>query len=226
MAVIIDIYRKAMAVVRVGETVSEPFRIGRRTFEGYIMSSLVFLTGLQSAFEGDGPDPKAPTLAGIEVPQLGFADDVNSLTTGDTSDAQARLEVISRCLRRRGLRVSERKGKCALMHGGCQPAIRRPTPADIEALKLRYACDYCGERRFVNLAGKRQHERTCDLGRDILHPGRFDVDKILDVRGPPGSRFYHVKWAPGQLDEDITWDPEKPRRLLCWGHKGVVFEPP
>ena len=47
----------------------------------------------------------------------------------------------------------------------------------------------------MNLARKLQHERTYDLGCDILHPGRYDVDSILDVRGAPGSRFYQVKWV-------------------------------
>ena len=217
ISVIMDIYRKAKAVIKVGGTISKPFNIGRGTFEGDIMSPLLFLTGLQSAFKEAGPDPKAPTLAGIQISQLGFADDVNLLTTGDTSDAQARLVVVSQCLHRRGLRLSTKRGKCALMHGGRQPTVRQPTAADIEALKLKYACDYCGERRFVNMAGKRQHERTCDLGRDILHPGRYDVDEILDVRGSPGMRFYHVKWAPGQLGEDVTWEPERNLGNHCAG---------
>ena len=99
--------------------------------------------------------------------------------------------------------------------------VPAPTAEDISNLKLKYACSYCGDRRFVNLAGKLQHERTCDLGRDILHPGRFDVDCILDVRGPPEHRFYHVQWAPGQKGADITWEPARNLGDYC---KGVIAD--
>lgn len=80
------------------------------------------------------------------------------------------------------------------MHGGLSLATTKPTAEDIAVLKLKHACSFCGERRFVNLAGRLQNERTCDLGRAILHPGRFDVEEIMDVRGPPDNRFFHVRW--------------------------------
>ena len=54
-----------------------------------------------------------------------------------------------------------------------------------------------------------------------MHPGRFDVDCILDVRGPPEHRFYHVQWAPGQKGADITWEPARNLGDYC---KGVIAD--
>ena len=62
-----------------------------------------------------------------------------------------------------------------------------------------------------------QHESICDLDRNILHPDRFDVEEILDVCGPPDRRYYHVKWAPGQLDALITWEPSRNLDKFCDG---------
>jgi uncharacterized Zn-finger protein len=55
------------------------------------------------------------------------------------------------------------------------------------------------------------------MGRDILYSGRFDVEKILDVRGGPDSRFYLVEWAPGQLGDDVTWEHERNLGDHCAG---------
>ena len=120
-----------------------------------------------------------------------------------------------------GLHFSLKKGKYTRMYGGPPQATPRPTAEDISALKLKHACTFCGERRFVNLAGRLQHERTCDIGRAILHPGRFDVEAILDVRGPPDNRFYHVKWTPGQLGANETWEPRRNLGDYC---NGVISE--
>jgi DNA-directed RNA polymerase subunit RPC12/RpoP len=131
------------------------------------------------------------------------------LSIGSLADVQQRADDVNNQLKESGLHFSTKKVKCVLIHGGPPQVIPKPTAGDIKDLKLRFACSYCGERRFTNMIGKLQHERTCDLGRNILHPGRFEVDFILDVRGPPSNRFFKVCWAPGQLGADVTWEPAR-----------------
>ena len=45
----------------------------------------------------------------------------------------------------------------------------------------------------------------------------LDVDRILDVRGPPENRFYDVLWAPGQLGANRTWEPARNLGDFCNG---------
>ena len=132
---------------------------------------------------------------------------------------QLRCDTTNDRLKESGLHYSSGKGKCVLIYGGPPQVTPKPTAEDIEQLQLKHACAYCGERRFVNKAGRLQHERTCDLGRDILHPGRFDVESILDVWGPPVNRFFKVNWAPGQLGAKVTWEPARNLGDFC---KGVI----
>ena len=219
IALIKDIYAKAKAVIRFGRACGDIFNIGRGVLEGDIISALLFILALEVVFRQVGDDDSAPELGGIKISQIGFADDVIMLTMSSLPVFQDRVDRTDNCLRTKGLNFSTQKGKCVLtgMHGGPTQSVSKPTAEDIDKLKLKFACSYCGERRFVNLAGKLQHERTCDLGRDILHPGRFDVDCILDVRGPPEMRYYQVKWAPGQPGELITWEPSRNLGDFCRG---------
>ena len=193
IALIKDIYAKAKAVIRFGRACGDIFKIGRGVLEGDIISALLFILTLEVVFRQVGEDDCAPELGGVKIPQIGFADDVIMLTLSPLPVFQNRVNRVDNCLQTKGLNFSKQKGKCVLMHGGPAQSVPKPTAEDIDKLKLKkHACSYCGERRFVNLAGKLQHERTCDLGRDILHSGRFDVDCILDARGPPEMRYYQV----------------------------------
>ena len=216
VVLIADIYSKAKAVVMAGRAVGTPFRIGRGVLEGDILSPLLFIVGLEYVFREAGDDACAPRIGNIPVPQLGFADDVIMLSTGNINSVQERVDSVDTSLGRRGLQFSRKEGKCKLMHGGPALSTPKPTSADIENLKLKFKCKFCGARRFVNLAGKKRHEASCDL-RCTTHPGRFDVESILDVRGPPDARFYKVNWAPGQRGPLVTWEPSRHLGDFCNG---------
>ena len=194
-----------------------PFEVDRGVLEGDILSPLLFILGLEVAFRDAGDDACAPMLGDIPVPQLAFADDAIMLSIGVLQEVQDRFDNVRVRLAQSGLFFSKKKGKCALLYGGSAQEVRKPNPEDIVKLKPKYACSYCGDRRFLNRADKIQHETTCDLGRDILHPDRFEVDAILDVRGPPSRRFYLVEWAPGQLGALQTWEPHRNLGEFCKG---------
>ena len=69
----------------------------------------------------------------------------------------------------------------------------------------------CG-RGFDTKKGLETHERSCgEAQRGDM--GKWEVESILDARGPPQYRFYLVKW------KDYPWQPEhkdKDQRNPSW----------
>ena len=131
------------------------------------------------------------------------------LIEGELNDTQHRFDVVGDVLEKCGLSYSQKRGKCRLIHDGPLLSTPAPTTKYVEDLKLKHVvCRFCGVHRFVNAAGKARHETSCDL-RSETHPGRFDLNSILEVRGPSESRFFLIQWSPDQLDDDITWEPSR-----------------
>lgn len=91
IAIVRDIYVKAKAFIKVRQECGEVFRIGRGVLEGDVLSPLLFILAIEAVFQRVGADRHAPILGGVPVPQLGFADDIMSLSVGAITDVRCRF---------------------------------------------------------------------------------------------------------------------------------------
>ena len=65
----------------------------------------------------------------------------------------------------------------------------------------KHICQECG-RGFPNKHGLAVHKgRHCKK----QHTEEYEIDKVLDVRGPPDNRLYQVSWK-GWSAEHNTWE--------------------
>jgi hypothetical protein len=71
-------------------------------------------------------------------------------------------------------------------------------------LKLEFRCPHC-DRGFVCRHGRSVHiAQQCDLARVEYFPEEFEIGDVIDVRGPPESRFYRVAWK-GYPESEASW---------------------
>ena len=109
-------------------------------------------------------------------------------------------------------------GKCYVRWGvGAQPAVRRTgliTDEELQSLNLKFECAGCG-RKEATMASRRGHERNCPYISHVRHwhnpvtmdddddgAGTWEVERVLQLRGPPEARYAQLLWAPTDLDLD------------------------
>ena len=74
---------------------------------------------------------------------------------------------------------------------------------EYEEVEWNHTCEYCG-RGFDTKGGLRIHIGAhCKVARG-LYVDRWEVDRVVDVRGDPHQRFYRVRWK-GYEEKDDTW---------------------
>ena len=79
----------------------------------------------------------------------------------------------------------------------------------VESGDLKFKCDKCSAG-FHNKLGLSIHKaRWCGEERREIFERQYVVEKILDARGPPRTRFLKIKWEGYDLDEDekLNWEP-------------------
>ena len=79
----------------------------------------------------------------------------------------------------------------------------------VESGDLKHKCDKC-DAGFYNNLGLRIHKaRWCGELRREIFERQCNIEKILDVRGPPKRRFFKIKWEGHDLnkDEKLNWEP-------------------
>ena len=207
------IYTTVKLTVKVNSEVTESFTIGRGLIEGDITSPMYFNVGLEAVFrEADAVNSAVVAQDGIDVEGLnvdkvGFADDVQLLSTGGVDRLSARIQQIQAVSEPAGLRVST--DKTYAQHIGRDAEAPRVTSADIKSLKPSIRCPvpWC-TRVFNTRSEMRGHELShkCSKKR-IMDQSMLAKATILSVRGPPERRFYLVTW----LGENVgpRWLEEK-----------------
>ena len=74
--------------------------------------------------------------------------------------------------------------------------------------KWAHPCTHC-PAVFPDKHGLAVHlGRWCGAARRETFEQEFEVDKVLQARGPPQYRFYEVLWAGYSLEE-ATWEPAR-----------------
>ena len=81
-----------------------------------------------------------------------------------------------------------------------QDPVSKTTCAEAKAV-CKHECPHLGcHHVFHSKRGALVHAATCQWKRE------FEVDAIIDFRGQPTRRQYHVKWK-GYKDTANTWEP-------------------
>ena len=109
-------------------------------------------------------------------------------------------------------------GKCYVRWGvGAQPLTRRTGPItneELQSLNLQFECAGC-ERKEATMASRCGHEHRCPYVCLVRHwhnpatagdggegAGTWEVERVLQLRGPPEARYVQLLWAPTDLDLD------------------------
>ena len=133
------------------------------------------------------------SIDGLIIDKLEYADDAGLLDLCP-QEATARITALQTgFLKEADMVISVPKTK--VMHCGRQAAVTVTSDAmerAVEAGRLPYACEYCGER-FAQTVDYR-HYKHCGRSKVARWKGEYEVKAVLDVRGTLNSRFYKVEW--------------------------------
>jgi hypothetical protein len=102
--------------------------------------------------------------------------------------------------------------KTEVMHVKAQAPVSPATKKDYrnitecKAPVLQFKCEFCGDG-FDTKQGLQQHKSMhCAEAARGIYSQEWQVQEVLDARGSPEFRYYHVKWA-GWSSEHNTWEP-------------------
>jgi hypothetical protein len=158
-----------------------------------------------------------------QIPMTIYADDIAA--PGRMSQAmQERIqELADGCEQEAD--IVNRVSKCKVMH--CVPQqhpsmkVSATTEEDCKSMGWNFHCIGCA-RPWPSATSLKYHELKCRPAQQaiITNPnkrwaGKWEVEEVLAVRGPPGNRFWHVKWKgwAGRAGTDGTantdWEPER-----------------
>ena len=205
------LYSKAKAKVRVtapgGRRVySRTIPINRGVLQGNLLSPLYFILALEHVFKKIDTGSSFSVL-GLFIDALFYADD-SALLCASIEEATTRLTAFTDGFAKLAdMHVHPGKTKC--MHA--QKTIQVAKPAQKDYLEedatdlLHHKCDACG-RNFFNKHGLAVHKgRWCDWFQRLDNK-EYEVQEILEARGPPENRFYFVTWKNYPAKENC-WVP-------------------
>ena len=184
---------------------SDVFKIRRGVVQGDITSPLYFILALELIMRRhDAVAGKGVPLAHTMLHTLGYADDISLIDAGDedgTDRTTTRLTSIAKGSKRDAdMEINIAKTKA--QHVREQDQVSKTTNA--EASKLcKFVCPHLNcNFRFYSKRGLQVHMGKCKWKND------FEIEKILECKGPVCVRRYLVKWKGYQ---ETTWEP----RVIC-----------
>ena len=102
--------------------------------------------------------------------------------------------------------LSKTKG----MHVRPRMDLGAPAEADYDRVEMKHRCRFC-DRGFPNVKGCGTHEALHCPRRfgDDLASANWEVERLIDVRGPPDARFFKVYWkGVWPADQQTQWTSE------------------
>jgi hypothetical protein len=216
-AIIRSIYRGASAVVRAtdsaGQTaMSEPFSVDRGVVQGDIVSPYCFIMALQLIFLqcDDRPDQgivlQEGTESAVRVKSLKYADDIATISPNCAQTSQRITLIANKSFSMGTLEAHKVKSEhMPVMQEGAFGG-GSVCETDIKNANFSHVCEHC-DRSFSTHQGLVTHtSRWCGEAERESFPNDYQVDYILDARGPPDNRFYHVKWAGSNTSAQVVAD--------------------
>ena len=185
-----------------GKKVNSPvFDINRGVLQGDITSPIYFILALELILRLHDNEPEGVSLFGTIISTLGYADDLGLLNYADTEGlkkASERITAIAIGSRADAdMKVSLPKTK--VLHVQEQDPISETTNAEARS-QCKFECPNLGcSHVFASKKGLSIHTSRCEWSNE------FEVDKIVDHKGPITSRKYKISWK-GYSDEWDTWE--------------------
>ena len=214
-AILRAIYESATAMVRVTNAdgsyeFSNVFPVDRGVIQGDIVSPSCFTAALHLI--RILYDVKGGTKMGdLSVDCLEYADDA-ALLDNLVELATERISTLEEgALTSADMVISRPKTEVMQIRRQEAPALVTVERIDelVESGDLKFKCDKCSAG-FHNKLGLSIHKaRWCGEERREIFERQYVVEKILDARGPPRTRFLKIKWEGYDLDEDekLNWEP-------------------
>ena len=188
----------------------QDFPICRGVLEGDLISLLYFIIALEYVFRTCDTGSTSSVI-GLTVNNLFYADD-SGLLNWNTKDATERLAALAKGL----LEMADmtiHPDKTKVMHAQETVKVEKSKHAkgayeEKEVKKLlTEKCEACG-RTSPTLHGLHVHQgRWCDLSKR-LGKQDYEVEAVLESRGPIDDRFYFVSWK-GCGQEKNCWVPDR-----------------
>ena len=215
------VYSKAAAVVRVrnrdGSSVnSRPFSILRGVLQGDIFSPVCFIIAVAVVLAA-APASEGVTIGETVIASLEYADDA-ALANGNVKEATDRVSAVAKASRELAdMIISIEKTEVMQVSESVKVGVLSEEELQ-EANVLKFKCQFC-DRGFSKKRGMEVHaEKWC--ARRETYEERFEVERIVQARGPPQNRFYQIQWAGWPAP---TWDQYwEPARYLDEGGEDTV----
>ena len=186
-----------------GKKVNSPtFAINRGVLQGDITSPIYFILALELILRLHDKHPEGVSLFDTIISTLGYADDLGLLNYADEEGlkkASERITAIAIGSRiDADMKVSLPKTK--VLHVQEQDPITETTNDEAKS-QCKFECPNLGcSFVFASKKGLAIHTSKCEWSNE------YEVDEIVDHKGPITSRKYKIRWK-GYSNEWDTWEP-------------------
>jgi hypothetical protein len=137
------------------------------------------------------------SLVSVWLERLEYADDAALIDVGYEMASQKVTELETVAQELADMEISRPKTEYMAVRDFAVPAA---VQEDYDAQVWKFPCEGCG-RGFPTKHGCAVHR-----GRHCKHAGKvaWELERIVDVRGVPGERFFRVRWV-GYTEKDDSW---------------------
>ena len=181
---------------------SDIFSICRGVLQGDVTSPLFFILTLELILRRYDPadGTKGIQVADFMVHLLGYADDVGVLDVGSEEGIRRLSNRVTQIAQgsKKDADMDMSKEKTVALHVQEQDETS-PTTAAEAAQVCKFICPHlnCGFK-FMTLSGLRVHMGRCNWKDE------FEVDRIMDHRGPVVARKYKIRWKDYRTRRTLT----------------------
>ena len=207
IALVTVIYAAAKAQMRGGDTT---FPVDRGALQGDRLSPVIFIVVLAVMLK-DGCGGGI-TIKGVNIDILGYADDLCLVAedAGASSDQSTSLADKAGDFADMAVNVPKTEAMHVREDAHKQNDV---TEAEATAVTATYEhkCQYCPGKAFKTLSGLTKHQSMwCTQAAEakVVTEKTYKINKIIDCRGPPTNRWYHVSWQGKNTGKERMYNTE------------------